>query len=524
MTNKTQSNDGAPHPATAVGAATQDSQTSPPAHDDSGAVLAQGADDLDDPEQKLGSNPSKTTDPIEVECGHLIIVDGDKVSINQPAFAAKYVKVRNAAYSEQDGQHYTFNATEGIWCKSTRKAAMWRVGAFLKDVADEMKVPELLPKRTPALLSGILQLVEGRAPMGISPPPSAKLVPVANGVLDLSGLKPVLRSYRQEDWFTHKVPIAYVEGAKCERYLNDLIRPALPNEDDINLLQRDLGRQLVAGNDAQTISVIFGEGGSGKSVLVSILETLLGPANFGYLRSDKLNGRFETHAFHGKCTLVGKDVKPDYLDKDGAAMIKSLTGADRIESEKKYGGKFTLRGGFYVLITANSRLPIKLQGDASAWRRRLVCYNFSREIPVHRIPNFDEELNRTEGEGILVWLVDGYMAHQKELAEHGTLKLTEAQQKRVDDWIMESEGERAFARMRISKGPSTLAVEEIWNEYTQFARDRGWLIPSKQKFFTKLPEVMLDLFGAERDNHIMRNGAAVRGFKGVAFKNAEVAV
>jgi hypothetical protein len=89
---------------------------------------------------------------------------------------------------------------------------------------------------------------------------------------------------------------------------------------------------------------------------------------------------------------------------------------------------------------------------------------------------------------------------------------------------MESEGERAFARMRISKGPSTLAVEEIWQEYTQFARDRGWRIPSKQKFFTKLPDVMLDLFGVERDNHIMRNGAAVRGFKGVTFKDAESAI
>ena len=481
-------------------------------------------DDLDDSEQKLDSTPSPHTDPIEAEFGPLIIHDGDKVSLNQPAIAAKFATDMNVRYSEEDGHHYTFNDKEGSWCKSTRKAAMWSVGAFIKSLADQKKTPELLQKRTPALLNGILQLVEGYAPMGTPPPPSAKLLAVANGVLDLSGDAPVVRPYRKEDWFTSKLPFSYVPAAKCERFLDELVRPSLTDPDDVTLLQRDFGRLIIPGNEAQTLSVIVGEGGSGKSVLFSIAERMIGPDKVGYLRSDKLNSRFETHGFQGKSTIVGKDVKPNYLDNDGAAMIKSLTGADRIESEQKYGGKFALRGNFYVIITANSRLPIKLQGDANAWRRRLVCYNFTRDTPAKRIPNFDEELIRTEGEGILAWLVDGYMAHQKELAEHGTLKLTEAQQRRVDDWIMESEGERAFARMRISKGPSTLAVEEIWQEYTQFARDRGWRIPSKQKFFTKLPDVMLELFGVERDNHIMRNGAAVRGFKGVTFKDAASAI
>lgn len=484
-------------------------------------TIGSSSDDLDDSEQKIDSSPNTPPDPFEEQFGHLITVDGEKVKLNQPAIAAKFARDMNVRYSENDSQFHSFDTDEGFWKKISRKVAMWMVTVFLKSLAETMDVPELLLKRTPALMNGILQFVEGHALLGASPPPSAKLVPVANGVLDLSGAEPFLREYRMEDFFTFKLSVPYVPGSKCERFLNELIRPALPDPDDVDLLKRDLGRQLVAGNDAQTISLIVGEGGSGKSVLVSIMESLLGPEKFGYLRSDKLTSRFETHGFHEKSTLVGKDVKPDYLDNDGASMIKSLTGADRIETEKKYGGKFALRGGFYVMITANSRLPIKLQDDARAWRRRLVCYHFSRETPAHIIAKFDEDLIREEGVGILSWLVDGFMAHQEELHERGTLKLTEAQQKRVDDWLMESEGAKAYARSHIVKGPGTITVQEIWKAYADYSRARDWHIPSQQKFFTKLPEVMLELFRVEKDNHIMRNGKGVHGFKGVKFVREE---
>ena len=113
-----------------------------------------------------------------------------------------------------------------------------------------------------------------------------------------------------------------------------------------------------------------------------------------------------------------------------------------------------------------------------------------------------------------------YFEHQKELAECGRFKLTEEQARRVEDFLLESEGERAFVRMSIVKGPGTLTVDEIWRAYQQFARERKWTIPSSQKFFTMLPEAMMEYFGVERDNHITRNGKAVRGFRHVSFKDS----
>ncbi len=485
-------------------------QSGPPSDSAIDAEFEVLAGDPDDPDDSAAK-----TDRDE-QHGPLVFINGDKLCLNLPAIAAEYARTKPAAYSAQKGQHYIFDEEEGLWKMVTRREACWSVSIFLKAEADRIQRPDLLAKRTPAVLSGIISLVEGHAPMGAPPPPSAKRIAVANGVLNLAGSKPVLEPFRKEDWFTCKSPCAYEPGAKCERFLNELLAPALPPA-DINLLQRDFGRTLVGGNDAQTISVLTGPGGSGKSVTVSVLELVLGMEKVAHLRTDKLNSRFETHALQDKTVGMGKDEKRNYLGSEGAALLKCLTGGDNIETEQKFGGKRQMLGNLFVFITSNGRMLIRLDGDASAWRRRLVVYVFDRKIPVRRVANFAEVLIREEGAGILDWLVEGYMAHQRELAEHGTLKLTEDQQRRVDDWIMESEGELAFARMHVTKRAGTVSVEELWQAYSTFAAERGWTLPSKQVFCTKLPEVMMELFGVERDNHIMRNGTAVRGFRGVVL-------
>lgn len=450
--------------------------------------------------------------------GAIVFVDGQKPVVNQPAAAADFSEKFKYRFNPLRREYVKHSSVSGIWEKKTPKEAQWDVTAYFKGLSDQLKLPLLLAKCTPAFLNNILQLVEGHAPL--PQPKSSKLIPVANGVLDLSSGKAVLRPFAEDDFFTFKLPIPYVSGAKCERFLNELLRPALNSEDE-DLLKRDLGRILIRGNAAQTISIYTGPGGSGKSVLVSVVEGIIGKDMFAHLRSDHIGGRFETHAFQGRSILVGKDVSHEYFLKKGAAMIKSLTGADWFETEQKYGGKFGIRGTFYVIITANSRLPIAINGDASAWRRRLVCYDFNRKTPPKIITTFDQVLIREEGEGILSWLVEGCLAHQAELAEHGTLKLTEAQQKRVDDCIMESEPERSFAEQCIVQRPGTLSVEEIWEAYVGFARQRKWRVPSMQVFCTKLPHIILEMFGVQRSTHIMRNGAAVRGFKGVTFKQEE---
>jgi putative DNA primase/helicase len=462
---------------------------------------------------------TKHREKIAEEHGSILIIEGEKPKLNPIAFAVLFAETHKVAHRTRDKQFFQFHDKEGIWAPVSSNSLIKQMAATLKELADEFKASELLVKRKSGQMKDLLNLVGACREFGEPSPIYRAFLPVANGVLDVSTDAPVLLPDSPDYWFTEKIPFVYNQKAKCERFLNELIRPALPDPDDVLLLQRDLGRQLFAGNDAQTITILQGEGGSGKSVLISIIEAIISLSKIGYLRSHQLTGRFETHGFIGKSTLVGKDVLPDYLNNQGAAVIKSLTGADRVQTEQKYGGKHDMRGSFYVIITTNSRLTIKLHGDLKAWRRRLVVYAFSRETPDKIIPNFDQVLLKEEGDAIFSWLLQGYLAHRAELGEHGTLKLTETQQKRVDDWLEESDALRVFAKASIQKGMGTITVEELWAAFTEFARERKWKLPRQQNFHEEFKGVMFALFGVDKSTHIKRMGIDARGYDEVLFIN-----
>lgn len=454
--------------------------------------------------------------------GALVLRNENLPLLNVSAIADYAVTKLKIAFRASDGRSYQWDPASGLWVYIPRRKLLQLLSRLIKEVVDEAKESALMAKVTPALLKGVLQMMEGIAELGEPASSYSALVPLHNGVLELLGEVPVLRPYKSTDYFIAKSPYTYDPEAKCERFLKELIEPALGSEENVSLMQRNLGRMLVPGNLAQVVSILMGWGGSGKSVLIAMLEQIIGFIQFAYLRSSQLTGRFETHGFLGKSILVGKDVSPDYLSNQGAAVIKSLTGADRIQVEKKYGGKHDLRGCFYVIITTNSRLLVKLQGDLSAWRRRLVVHEFSRKAPEKRIPNFDQVLLEEEGSGVLSWLVQGFLAHREELREHGTLRMTPEQQQRVDDWLMESDALRTFATASIKAGVGTITVEEVWDSFCAFARKRQWRLPRKQRFHEDFPEVMFELFGVERDTHIRRLGAEVRGYRGVQFIAEEV--
>lgn len=464
---------------------------------------------------ELSTNPGGKDDPVAEQEPLILDADG-KAAFDELAVATAFAREMKVAYYPENRQFYRFNSEEGLWELLDRHQAMVLIVSYLKALATKCDVAGLKRKAKPATGRSILELVKGHAML--PSPRSTELLPVANGVLDLAGERPELRSYQAEDGFTGKIPVNFVPSATCPRFLNELVQPALSDADDVALLQRDFGRQLVPGNHAQTISLITGEGGTGKSVLVSIFERLIGSHQVAQLRSDKLNGRFETHGFIGKSVLVGKDVDQDYLLHSGASTIKALTGGDLLHAEQKYGGKVAHRGNYYVTITSNHRLLIEPKGDQTAWRRRLICYEFKRERPAMRIAGFDKVLVAEEGSGILNWLITGFLSHRQELAECGGFRLTSQQMHRVDALLMESDAVRSYLSAEVVIAKRNVTVSELWEGFVAFALDRGWRLPPPQTFQTELAILMREMHGIERSNHVLRNKKTVRGFNGVMLK------
>lgn len=471
-----------------------------------------------------GSNPAdEAVDPIEQMHGPLVRLEGNgaKVQLNEPALAVKLSQEHGLSYSPTRGLFFRFDPQKGIHVELLEAEAVWECVEFLKKISDRLQLPKILPMRNGALAKRILSLVQGRAPLGTPPGPERKLLPVLNGVLDLSGEKAVLRPYERDDWFTHQIPIHYNPEASRRRFEEELILPALPAEGDRLTLKRALGAMLVPGNRAQRVVFLYGEGGSGKSVLVSVVERVLGRVRVAHLRTDQLGTRFETHAYHGKSLLVGKDVDPNYLKVNGARALKSLTGGDLVQTEKKYGAKYELEGNFHVIITSNAPLEIVADDNVSAWSRRMLPFEFSRNRPEKIIPGLDQQLATEEGEGILAYLVEGFMEHQKELSDRGDFELNPPQKHRIDDLVLRSRSVEHFLSTEIRLGKGKLTTEEIHEAYLGYCERHKWKPVSERSFQVKLSEEMPKIHGVRKRHDVTKNHKAQNGFCGVVFASSD---
>ena len=319
----------------------------------------------------------------------------------------------------------------------------------------------------------------------------------------------------------NRSPISFNENAKCERFLDELLLPAIHRE-DVPLVQKYGGLCLLGTNLIQRMLILDGESARGKTQLANVIQAIVGRENVTQLRTKWLAERFETYRFLKKTLLVGVDVDPDFLSTKGAAVLKGLVGGDWFDAEQKLGtGSFPIQGNFCVIVTSNARLRVRLSGHIGAWRRRLLIVRYEASRPKKIIPDFGAMLVRKEGPGILNFFIAGLgmVLRDIEQSADGDLVLTERQKKIVDSLLAESDSLRFFLRQRVEKAPGAdLSVSEIVEAYAVFCPEMGWQPLPITEVHASLEGLMLELFQVTKAHRVERGGKSVRGFFEVAFK------
>jgi len=186
-----------------------------------------------------------------------------------------------------------------------------------------------------------------------------------------------------------------------------------------------------------------------------------------------LNKRFEAARLAGRSLLFGADVNDNFLNEVGASRIKAYTGGDLLDLEFKCSNECgTVEGHFNIFITCNSQLHVRLQGDESAWRRRLVVVRYETTFTGRKIVDIEDMLVRQEGPGILNWCIDGAKKLLADIAQHGDLFLSPRQEKIVDDLLSQSDSLRRFLKDKVAKTThgSGLSSDELFQTYSAFSQ------------------------------------------------------
>lgn len=303
------------------------------------------------------------------------------VTLNQKFFVETFRLENRIVFDSSLGEFFMYHADTGLWRMATVETIKRKFLERIGEVAKDAGLPSLhlrCTDQTASSLTNQLRFMAEEPGVFHDRPPA---IHVKNGMICFEAVEVELRGFHPDFYSRNICPYEYNPEAQCPQFLNELLGQAL-NEDDISLIQRWAGAVLLGRNDAQRLLLLLGTPGGGKSTLMTILESVIGTSNVAQLRTEQLSKPFELYAFNGKTLLTGKDVAADFMSLKSASVIKALIGGDLLEAEKKgFNNRVQIRGDFNVGITCNADLNVRLEGDAGAWRRRLMVVKYDRPPP-----------------------------------------------------------------------------------------------------------------------------------------------
>jgi putative DNA primase/helicase len=450
---------------------------------------------------------------------------GERVkALNEPFWAGFVAEQYLLVHEPDERTFYAYEEASGLYRPLTEDAIRGMLVALVRYGAREWGTDDMgegLGEFTSTkVLSGVIAHARSIAEERAFNNPAANFIHCQNCVLELCEdgsfkvheFSPKLRSRNGS-------PVPYVQGAKCERFLNEVL--GWIRDEDREVIQKIFGQMLLGANIAQKILLLHGLAGSGKSTLALILQAIVGAQNITELRTSHLDQRFEISRYLGKSLLVGVDVKADFLSGPAVSRIKGLTGGDFLDAERKgSNSNFRMHGRFNILVTSNSRLRLRLEGDTSAWRRRLILIEYDVERSTQTIRDFDRVILDAEAPGILAWGLEGLAKLKADLRTHGDIVLSGRQLKLVENVIEESDSLRLFlTRSIIGSDGHDLTVGEITSAYFGFCIDQKWQPMSQGVVGRALELLMLEYFGVSQAHSIEREGKkGHRGYRRVRFR------
>ena len=442
-------------------------------------------------------------------------------SINRRFWAGLYLTENHLLYEPIECQFYEYIEDNGLWRTKTEAALRESIAARLLIYSRGLGGQEFEKKVNRTNLDTIIAHLKGQSEKKSIFDEKKRIIHCANGVVRLQPRgEAVFTEFSVADYSRNQSPIEYHPEAECPRFLNELILSSVGEEDAL-LIQKWMGLALLGDNAPQKFIILDGQPGGGKSTLIRIIREVVGAQNVYQLRTKQLGERFELFRYIGKTLLIGSDVSGKFLMQKDAHVIKSLVGGDPLSGEgKTSNGCFDIKGNYNIVISCNTRLKVLLEGDIGAWKRRLLIVRYDKAPPTKPIPDFDAQLVKEEGSGILNWALEGLQMAFADIDETGTLLLSIEQKKRIDALLSESESVRHFAKGRlITDLNGDVTSDEAVTAYAEYCSDRGWNPLPITTVQQQMPDLMLELFGAAKSHRVQRDGKSQRGWKGMRLAN-----
>ena len=245
------------------------------------------------------------------------------------------------------------------------------VGCFGSDAATRRMISECV-----GLLADLTHLEIMSQPARLGDDPSEEIASVLvlnDGNLDLSlmyeGGEPQLVPHSRDLFATAKSEFTYDPEAKCSRFDDFMNWFACGDSGLVLLMLQFMAYALLRRLDLQRFVVLTGNGSNGKSVLLRVIQKLVGHANCSALSIERLGGRFNLASLSDKSVNIAADANE--ITKVAEGNLKMLVDGSEITYERKHQDPYS-SVCYTRLIFACNVFPRFRDRSDGIWRRLLV--------------------------------------------------------------------------------------------------------------------------------------------------------
>ena len=266
-------------------------------------------------------------------------------------------------------------------------------------------------------------------------------------------------------------PDAKPEGETIRKWLEFII----DKPDDLEMLLQFAGYCLTRDTRQQKFLILRGEGGSGKSTLIRLIEHMVGQENINNISLKQLNQRFAPYTLLGKLLNSCADLEVAALED--VSTLKKVLGEDSISGEAKKKDIFSFRSYAKLIFSANE-LPIVKSERTNGFYRRLLVLKIDK-LPEKQDADFFKQLSG-EIDYFIYLCVDAL----SRMYDSGRILESAGSKEEVLRLRCDSDTVEAFMQEKVVSDPDGYILRsKLFEGYSRYCQDTGRQELNKTNFF-----------------------------------------
>jgi len=295
-------------------------------------------------------------------------------------------------------------------------------------------------------------------------------IPLKNGLYHIE--KDILVPHSSDVFVSSVLPYEFDRDATCPVFLEALGRIFEGDEDTIKTIQELYGYVFYrkAPVPIEKMFIFYGEGRNGKSVMLDLLEMLVGSQNVAsVMMSDLKDQNMRAQLYQKWVNVVAETPTKRAIEAD---LVKKIVSGDLISARRVYQPVMDFRPFAKHFISANI-LP-QIDEQTEAMRRRIMVIPFNHDFRDDPSKQPKPELLaafQREMPGILNWAVEGL---RRLKGRNWNLYPSPAIEDATREYLESSNSVKRFLKERCvhtGKEKDRWVYSEFYREYFTFCED-----------------------------------------------------